>query len=593
MITTITEEIVGASAFLAPSGGDDTPEFLNALTNFAPFVTPMIQLGVGTFQVTHITATSSFELVGSGDATIIKQTAATNNHLFSCTTNGLTLRFRNLKIDSNHANQTDDSSHVWNAIFVNADAASATTPFRVEITDCTFINGRQADVALTKGTAQSATSKFLLTITSSRFYGGAETSATDQTYGAKYVQMSGALNGTITGSTFDLQNTPQQNGRAGVTLDCSVGTGSLTMLGNQFQNVGLSQTAALGAIDIYAGGLDAILSDNRIVNPNGRGIDIKCDSSNVAIIGNTIDGLTGSTQDAQIVVNALVHNTVGGNVTINGNTCRNSGNDGISLIGNGTGGNAGPYNVCGNTIIGATRRAIGVLNCGDVKADDNTISGGAGDGIYLDANVGHVSVCDNTVTSCGSNAIEWQINNTGTLKCDGNDITSPTNRGIYIAAGAGGSASHNTLNNCGNTAMQVQGTTGAFLVSGNHAYGTNATFSNGGANTALWVDETNRFATALSAAARTLTLDVSGTATAWTNLHLIDTNAGGASQNMVTLNGVPDGQMVTLRPANLAHVVTVTTGGNLQMNASKALSLSTNTVTLIAQGANLYEVGVI
>ena len=91
----------------------------NALTNFGPFVSPVIQLGLGTFSVTSLTSTASAEIRGSGYGTILKQAAATNAHLFSSTTSGVELKFRDLTIDGNQANQTNDATHMFSSINVN------------------------------------------------------------------------------------------------------------------------------------------------------------------------------------------------------------------------------------------------------------------------------------------------------------------------------------------------------------------------------------------------------------------------------------------------------------------------------------------
>lgn len=66
-----------ASAYLRPSGGDDSDAMVKALTNFAPFVSPVVMLGPGTFkwtnQVPAFAPDMPAKVIGSGrEQTVIQ-----------------------------------------------------------------------------------------------------------------------------------------------------------------------------------------------------------------------------------------------------------------------------------------------------------------------------------------------------------------------------------------------------------------------------------------------------------------------------------------------------------------------------------------
>lgn len=74
--------------------------------------------------------------------------------------------------------------------------------------------------------------------------------------------------------------------------------------------------------------------------------------------------------------------------------------------------------------------------------------------------------------------------------------------------------------------------------------------------------------------------------------HSIDTESAAASDDLDTLTatGLTDGFVIVLRPANVAHVVTLKDGtGNLLLNGDYALSATDRTITLIYDGTNWRE----
>lgn len=94
-------------------------------------------------------------------------------------------------------------------------------------------------------------------------------------------------------------------------------------------------------------------------------------------------------------------------------------------------------------------------------------------------------------------------------------------------------------------------------------------------------------------AATTLTI-ASGAVTATQSHHMIDTEGAAASDNLDTINGLTDGQLILIGAASGARTVVVTSGvGNIfcPYNATISLAETTDYVLLMRSGANVFVVG--
>lgn len=89
-----------------------------------------------------------------------------------------------------------------------------------------------------------------------------------------------------------------------------------------------------------------------------------------------------------------------------------------------------------------------------------------------------------------------------------------------------------------------------------------------------------------------LTLTIaSGVITVTSGYHLVDTEAGGATDDIDTINGTVAGHMYVFRAANSARSVVFKDGtGNLALSADFTADNSQDTLTLISDGATLYEI---
>lgn len=104
-----------ATAVLTPSGGDDSAAMASALTNFAPFVSPIVRLGPGTFQwnaqVPSIARSVKARIVGAGvGQTIVKLTSAAPRFLDPARIGDgdtFSVDIRDLTIDANNVTSND------------------------------------------------------------------------------------------------------------------------------------------------------------------------------------------------------------------------------------------------------------------------------------------------------------------------------------------------------------------------------------------------------------------------------------------------------------------------------------------------------
>ena len=99
-------------------------------------------------------------------------------------------------------------------------------------------------------------------------------------------------------------------------------------------------------------------------------------------------------------------------------------------------------------------------------------------------------------------------------------------------------------------------------------------------------------ATAAMGTGSTLTISVGGAVTVTDGYHLIDTNAGGATDDLDTINGSIAGKLYLIRAANGARDVVVKNGtGNIFLaGADFTLDNTNDTILLFSNGTNLYEV---
>lgn len=399
-------EIVSVKDFGAKGDGsaNDTIAIQNAIN---ASVGKTLFFPSGNYRSSDLSVSNNIKFLGEPGTTLFYISGGTTA-LVSVTGTSTTFESDGIIYDGNYAGQ---SNTVYSIKFSSAGTTTAASNIR--LVNNVFLNGNYADVTI--GTSATFPSVVIVEIVNNTFMNGVEGTSTKD---VRCLNISSACNINVTGNYFGFGGTPSTYGRAGIVSYISGYSGAASrgnFSNNIFHNMGRSSAASygvLGALDCYADAVDLTITGNSLINPYGRGIQLKSNASNVIISGNSVDGLIdltgGVAVDAQITVNRSTTTTVYGNLSIVGNVCRSSGWDGISVSCANVdySAEAYPIQVIGNSVQNATRRGIGIYNTVHAMVSDNVVDGGCSQyGIYFSGMDGDVSVVGNSVASVTASGI--------------------------------------------------------------------------------------------------------------------------------------------------------------------------------------------
>ena len=288
----------------------------------------------------------------------------------------------------------------------------------------------------------------------------------------------------------------------------------------------------------------AIIADNAIYNC-GRGIDLNTDTSTaVRVHGNLIDTTTGSTSGDGILVSGDI----------------------VSV------------DISDNTVLNATRYAIRV-DVTDATVDqtllsikDNTLTGDAGVGV----NYGIAVELDDTYNINLLDISNNMLSNFRAALGDG---------WLQIARASG----TGVVENCviqGNKCFGA-GTARVFFVSGDYLTAglVSNNYFDGDINfavTGVRFDRSNYFALDSNTSVVSELTISAGAITISNPYHRIDTEADAATDDLSTINGGADGDILVLSAVIDSRTVVVKDGGgNLRLSGDMTLDNSTDTITLM------------
>lgn len=538
----------------------------------------------GVCLVSELSVTASISVDGTGT---LKQKAGTVGHMI--TVSGTSTKFiaRGITFDGNEQGQAVASP---NCSIRFAAVGTGIDPAVLDVSGCTLKNGSNADISVVNDAVRSTVEKVL--ICGNRFLGGREGTAAN--YDPRYIDIRCPVDYVVSNNVFDLMKAPANFGRAGIISYDANAAASLdkargVISGNQMVNCGRNEASStLGAIDIYNYARTVSVIGNSLTGSLGRGIQVKADAENISIVGNVIDGLTGI--DAQISVNGSVDAFARGSVTVQGNTCLNSAQDGISCVGRNSGSTifARGLSISGNVVKGAVRRGIAAIDWTDATIVSNVVDT-CESGIYLEGIKEAANVAANHVTDPTGNAIYVSPTSaTAWLTITGNNLRDCGSRGIYVGAAAGGIIANNNIKDPSSTAIDLNNINGPlFLVTGNV---TNAAspFSAAGTPVGLRV-QANLWSPELGFGARSKTI-AAGAITVYLEWHYVDTEGAAATDDLDTINGGYDGVFVTLRANNSSRDVVMKDGtGNLKLNGDFTMNNSEDSITLRFMGNSWIE----
>lgn len=517
-------------------------------------------------------------LVGSGPQSVIKQIAGTNADMISAIANSTNLNIESLTIDGNWQNQTNDATHTFQSLDFRC-SSTASAPSSLTIRNAVFQNGRQYDIQVR---VTDSTIPVYIDIHDSQFLGGIE--GTD-TFASGYVTTAGTVITSIANNLINFNAfgaVPSDSGRMGLQLT-ALGTSPTTFVnrsrqlvtGNTFRYVGRSTDVValgiIGSIDMYTGNMDAVVSNNRVEQPYGRGINIKANEGSIAITGNVVAGLNalhGVLGESQISVLQSVSTEPGGKgVVIANNIVHDSVGHGITAIAltSPTLSNEVESNVVisGNTVINPVDRGIYLNAPNGAVVIGNSIYGGD-PGIYAQnlRSTYPLQIVGNTILSSVTSAIQISGdagNATGNVMISDNVIDTPGNYGIFMQYLQSATVDGNQIRNAVvHSPISIQNTSGQVSVKSNNLTG-GIPISNGGSNSGLWVE--GNYSDVAFTFTGLLATVTANAVTAWTGSVVIDNSTG--NQIVNTINGVPDGAEVLVQSASNSNTVVLQTGGNL------------------------------
>lgn len=571
-------ESISVKDFGAVGNGitDDTAA-IQAAINAAIARKTQLLIDGGIYIASLLTINGNISITGSGT---IKQKSSTVGHLVTISGVTTKVNFTGITFDGNEQNQA--SPAVNGTIRITAIGTSSNSAY-FKFTNCIFLNGCVSDITVFNDAIRSTNEE--LFVTGCSFLGGREgISVTDD---PRYIDVRSPINYVISDNIFNLLKTPASKGRAGiVSYDghayASTDTARGVIANNVMINCGRNDASStLGAIDIYSYARTTSITGNNLTGIYGRGIQIKSDAKNITISNNVLEGLVGL--DAQIAVNRSAFSTVNGEINIIGNTCINSGNDGISISGGSI--SAGVYGtnftISSNIIKNATRRGIGVIGVNDTNIVNNIVDT-AQTCIHCETLQSNLLVSSNLVNNASGNGIYIAPGSVANISMLSNKIQTCGSRGIYIGSAIGGIISGNTISNTNQAGINVLGVTDMFRVSNNLVTSTLPYFDGGG-NTGIVKVENNQFKNALSSSQHTVTI-ASGVINTFLDWHFVATETS-ANDDLDTINGGYDGAVVTLRAATSTYDVVVKDGtGNLKLAGDFTMNNTEDSITLKYMG---------
>ena len=543
---------------------------------------------------TYIASTLSVAVVeswrGDGLATVLKQKASTAGHFITLSGTSKILTIRHMTFDGNYLNQIAESTN--STIHVTA-VGTATMASGLDVESCVFQDGNNADISMFTD-ATRATNEFL-TVRGCTFLGGAE--GTSTTHDTRSIDHRCSADFTIVGNFFDLRRTPVIFGRAGILVYDGFALASSDrqrgIIANNFLNrMGRSHSSStLGCIDVYNYGRSVTITGNTIVNAFGRGIQTKADADTLTITGNVVDTVLGigiEPPGGAISVNSSTNTLAYGNWVISANAIKDAGTDGIVVTGNNVDLTtfATDISVTGNTISNSGNRGITIGNVNNIVVSGNSIDRGV-----IGINAANIKksalITSNTISNTtAAGVFIADTSNNARITVSTNDIFESVTQSIYIGAAALGSVCGNTIKTSAGIGIRTDDIGGAFLVA-NNVIDAPTPYSKLGTNSGLRVEH-NLYATALSSGTREVTI-ASGVITAHLDYHTVDTEADAATDDLDTINGGHDGDILTLRAINGARDVVCTEAGNMELAGSFTLNNVEDTLTLRHMAGVWYE----
>lgn len=573
--------------------GDGSTDDTAAITSAAAAGTDIF-FPAGTYVMSPTTFTANMCCFGVGkrQTTIKVKNSSTESSLFNFSSaSALDVEFKNIGFDGNKANNTDSTGY-YAAIDMQTGGGSS-----LDIIDCRFTNGRILDVRV----SNVEDTPSYLTVEGCVFDNGFEGTLTRS---ACYVQATDNVHCSWHNNRLSMPSTVTIS-RAGLLLqrtDAGSGAtafGSVNASGNTFWYCGRGGTATdtLGCIDAYSGASGYVAQGNISYNSYGRAFCVKADSGNISIIGNHCIGHEGTV--APIVAFSQIATydatSVAARLIISGNTVSGlthpTGAKGIHV--NGTEVNSGTQFkdvlISNNVVSDVSQYGINVMNVVNCTISNNVLRACAR-GVYVTDITGEVVVRGNSVNGSTNSGVivSTQAASTDAVVSD-NTITTCTPVGIGIFDEAANIEIKGNSISASTTAIQTVGSTGKCMIVGNVCDGETTTWNKSGTYAGKLIVRDNVSNVGISFANRTTTI-ASGAITVFSEYHNVDTEGAAATDDLDTINGGSDGDIVVLFAANNSRDVVVKDAtGNMRLAGDCTLTHQDDSITLQKRVSTWYE----
>lgn len=479
-----------------------------------------------------ISLPANIEILGDGPTSVIKLTDNATGHLLVQTNAGARTRLYNLTLDGNYENNGGDGAATRTTLRLTAAGASDTQPGTVIVDTVRFINGGQYDV----GAAFSDPAYPLYYYESNtQHFGGADGGQ----YGG-FSQVHAFLNNIL----MDPQRLPtgtDKLGRSGYLFSQNSGSDSakhsLSATNVQCYRTGrASNTSASGCLESYQGGGAVAITNSFSKLAVGRGFAWKADARNVMVANLLVEDLSKNPDNPSSAIGSCFMHNPG---AITGSEDEVGYNVTMTNL------------VCRNTAGGGVD--VLMRNDQETAVGTNAVLHGlivdtctdnSGDHYALNLrDVNHVKVSNVLIKDCPYTIRVRQ------------DASTPGSGPVSLT--------------------DVQTTSGS------------APSFDAASKANLWVARNNFYA---GPSASDLTATVSANAVrAWSPLVLA--NTASSPQTVNTINGVPDGETVTIRASSASNILTLASGGNLSLRNSIAIKDTTSSFTFRNLNGTLYPVG--
>jgi phage gp45-like len=587
-------DVVNVKDFGAVGDGiaDDTIAFLSA-SNAAKAI--FVPSGIYVLDNLIITA-AELTLFGSGTSSILKWKGGTQaTDMISIGLSTSYFKMDNLTIDGNRQNHVDQTSY-----YAAIDAAGANNSEFI-FTNCKFTNGRIIDIRVIGPTIDPQSC--FLEISNCWFNDGISASFSRA---AMFVNASEGVHVKAIANKFTqtLPNGVTTKGRGGINMQRQPGStatafGSMKAIGNSFYNVGLYPDA-LGCVYVYSGADSAIIEGNSAYNTWGTAFAAKADCRHIVISNNTVQGnsitIPSSESSPSIVLFgqlATYSSSLRRSAQISGNSINVGYFNGIFIDGQVIG-EADRFAdiIVAQNIIRSTYRCINFRNTNGITIDGNYMTG-ADQAILGDTEAsGTVSICGNTFASCDAPIrVQGTLTSAKVSICGNAILSANTVSGSCIDINNPPSTlyvKNNNIDGC-NIWLRTNGVGDTAIITDNTIINETFSWSKIGSYPALWY-ATNISEQPLGLALQTLTI-ATGVVTIFSDFHYIDTESGAATDDLDTINGGYDGQLVRLQTANSARDVVFKDGtGNLKLAGDFTADNAADTLTLIKKGSTWFEI---